>query len=263
MIEIFTDATKDLIEGAKLAPLWLRLGYEQTLARFQRSILGPFWLSANLLATAFALAFVFGGLLGAGYRANFPHIISGILAWSLIGGLAAEAGNLFLVNSGIMQSHRLPVSFSAYLHMQKGLVNFATQLIAYFAVLGILRLLSVPSWTIIPGLVVCVVNTFFLCLLIALPSTRFRDVGFMLGFVLQILFFMTPVFWVPSQMSASRRFIVDYNPLAHELELIRQPLLGKMPATMDWVWALGTMGVLIFATITALAMFRKRVIFWL
>ncbi len=263
MVNALSEAMRDLWDGAMLAPLWLRLGYEQTLARFHRSILGPFWLSANLLAIAFALSFVFSGLLGTSYRSTFPLIISGILAWSLIGTLLIDSANLFLVNSGVMQSHRLPISFSVFLHMQKGLVNFGAQILAYFLVLGLLRMLSVPSWTLMPGLAICLINTYFMSFILAIPSTRFRDVGFMLGFVMQIAFFVTPVFWSPSQMSPSRRFIVDFNPLAHELELIRQPLLGHAPDPSHWAWGLGTMLCLFSGSVFVLAAYRKRIIFWL
>ena len=38
-------ALKDVADGIRLAPLWWRLGLDQTASRFQRSVLGPFWMA--------------------------------------------------------------------------------------------------------------------------------------------------------------------------------------------------------------------------
>jgi ABC-type polysaccharide/polyol phosphate export permease len=257
-------ACRDLYEGARLAPLWWQLGIDQTISRFRRTILGPFWLSANLLAVSIALTFVFGGLLGSDYHKTFPIIMSGILCWSIIGQVLADASGVFLMASPLMQVQKLPLSFHIFVHLHKTAINFVAQLITFFILMGVLGLFQAPPhWTFIPALAVIFINCFFVSLLTALPSTRFRDIGFMIQFLVQILFFLTPVFWQPAQMSPARRFVVDYNPFAHELELIRQPLLGHAPSMVNWIWCLGFMAALAVVSVAALALYRKRVVFWL
>jgi ABC-type polysaccharide/polyol phosphate export permease len=257
-------ACRDLYDGAKLAPLWWQLGIDQTISRFRRTILGPFWLSANLVAISIALTLVFGGLLGTNIRETFPMIMAGILCWTIIGQIMADAAPIFLQSAALMQVQKLPLSFHIFVHVQKAAINFTAQLITFLIIMLALRLLKAPPhWTLIPALLLIFTNCFFLSLLTALPSTRFRDIGFMVQFVVQIVFFLTPVFWLPSQMSPTRRVLVDYNPLAHELELIRQPLLGHAPTAANWIWSFGLMGILVVVAIIALALYRKRVVFWL
>jgi ABC-2 type transport system permease protein/lipopolysaccharide transport system permease protein len=263
MLSPVSAVLKDFAKGVGLAPLWWRVGLDQTAARFQRSILGPFWMAANLLATAFALAFVFGGLLGNDIRSQFPHLMAGLLAWGLVGAGVADAANLFLHNANLMQTQRLPLSFYGFLHLHKALVNFLAQLISFWIVMLILGTLSVPHWSIIPSLLLVCVNVYFASLMLALPSTRFRDFGYMSGFVFQVLFFVTPIFWAASQMSPARRFIVTYNPFAHMVELLRAPLLGHAPDLLTWMWGGGTALVLGVSCIVTLMFVRKRVVFWL
>ena len=256
-------AFRDIIDGIRLAPLWSRLAWEQTVARFRRTILGPFWLTANLLATAFALSVVFGGLLGQNYRTNFALIISGILAWSIIGAVLLDAAGAFISSGGLMQTMRLPLTFHILLMMTRNFINFMAQLIALWIVLAVMRLGSLPTWHLLFGLPIVLIDGALLSLIVAIPSTRFRDINQTVGFAVQILFFLTPVFWVPAQMHGKRRIIFDLNPFAHLLELVRQPLLGKAPDLIHWEWGLGMMVVLSVVAVTLLALYRKRVVFWL
>jgi energy-coupling factor transporter ATP-binding protein EcfA2 len=114
-----TSAVRDVIDGFRLAPLWWRVGIDQTLSRFRRTLLGPFWMAGGLLATAAALSVVYGSLFGTDWRATFPHLIAGILVWFLIAGVIGEATSLFLSAAGTMQIQKLPLTFHVLLHMQR------------------------------------------------------------------------------------------------------------------------------------------------
>ncbi len=256
-------AFRDMIDGIRLAPLWSRLAWEQTVARFRRTILGPFWLTANLLAISFALSVVFGGLLGQNYRTNFALLISGILSWSIIGGVLGDAAGVFISAGPLMNTMKLPLSFHVLLMMMRNFINFLAQLIALWIVLAILRLGSVPTWHLLIGLPIVLIDMSLLSMIVAIPSTRFRDINQTVGFAVQILFFLTPVFWVPAQMHGRKRAIFDLNPFAHLLELVRQPLLGRAPALLHFEWGFGLMVLLTGVVITMLTLYRKRVVFWL
>lgn len=256
-------ALKDVGDGIRLTPLWWRLGLDQTAARFQRSILGPFWMACNLLVVAFALAFLVSALMGADIMKNYPQVVAGLLAWSLVGTTIAEAQAIFLYNAGLMQSQRLPLTFYVFLHAQKSATNFLFQMIAFWAMMLLLGRFSIPHWTLIPAVALIMLIVCFLGFIIAIPSTRFRDVAYMMSYVVQLAFYVTPVFWVSSNVSGKHRWVVDFNPLAHQVELLRAPLTGHAPAAVDWWWSLGAMGVFALIALVLLAMFRKRVVFWL
>lgn len=256
-------AVLDIVEGARMAPLWLAMGWDQTVSRFRRTILGPFWLAANFLVVAFSMSFVFGGLASGGAHALLPKLMSGLLAWSLIGAPMAESAGVFISAGPMMTSQRMPLSFHVYLMIWRGLINFLAQLLALWGIFLLMRFGSLPAWPILIGLPMILINTFFFSLILGMPSTRFRDVNQLTGFLFQILFFITPVFWDPSQMKAQYRFILDFNPFAHYVELIREPLLGHVPALIHFEWTLGSILVLGLGAVTVLALYRKRVIFWL
>ena len=263
MLSAFRGAFGDLAEGLRLAPLWMSLGWDQTLTRFRRTVLGPFWLSANLLAISFALAVVFGGLMGHDYRQTFPQIIAGILTWTVLGGAYGEASGLFVMSGGTMMTQRLPLSFHVLLMMYRVFVNFVAQLLTLWAVFLLMRIGGPPTWQVLLGLPLLFCTSSLICLIIAIPSTRYRDFGQFVANLVSLLFFLTPVFWTPTQMSRRQQFLVTYNPLAHLLEIVREPLIGRRVDMVHWEWSLATFAVTVVVAIAMLAAYRKRVVFWL
>ena len=83
----FASAVHDVVQGVELTPIWFQVGINQLIARYRRTILGPFWIAGSLIATALALWFVFGSLMGADYHSTFAYIIAGDygveFGWSL------------------------------------------------------------------------------------------------------------------------------------------------------------------------------------
>src|SRR5579875_3283249 len=189
-MEAVEDALRDIVDGVRLAPLWSRLAWEQTVARFRRTVLGPFWLTANLLAISFALSTVFGGLMNQNSRANFAMIISGVLSWNLIGVVMGESAGVFISAGPLMQTMKLPLSFHIFLMMTRNLINYAAQLIALWIVLAVLGLGKVPDGTLLIGIPIVLIDMSLLSLILAMPSTRFRDINQTVGFFVQILFFL-------------------------------------------------------------------------
>jgi ABC-type polysaccharide/polyol phosphate export permease len=263
MLHAFKAASEDLVDGVRLTPLWGALGWEQTLGRFRRTLIGPFWMATTLLTMGFALSFVFGGMMGTPWRENFPYVLSGVLAWNLVGSGIGEGANMFVTGAGMMQVQRLPLSFHSWLSSFRVFINFVAQLLTYWVVLLLLGLAKVPSWTIILSLPLAFLATVLAGLVVALPSTRFRDIGMATGFLIQLLFFMTPIFWRPGQSTGVRHMVVEYNPFTHLVAIIRMPLLGEMPRMTDWAWCLGWTGIMLVLAYVLIALFRKRVIFWL
>jgi len=117
---------------------------------------------------------------------------------------------------------------------------------------------------VVPGLVVVIVNLHALSITLGLLSARFRDVPNIVASSLQLLMFLTPVFWLPEKLDklpGRSRFIL-YNPLAQLLDILRLPLLGGYPAT-------GTVWFLLYFTSLNLAVaaylyaaWRRQVVYW-
>jgi ABC-type polysaccharide/polyol phosphate export permease len=93
--------------------------------------------------------------------------------------------------------------------------------------------------------------------------SRFRDVQQVIGSVLQISLFVTPIFFTADQLGPRFAAIMKLNPLFHYVEIVRAPLLGRAPAAISWAAVLlGTVVGWSFA-LWAYSRFRRRVPYWL
>jgi ABC-type polysaccharide/polyol phosphate export permease len=80
---------------------------------------------------------------------------------------------------------------------------------------------------------------------------------------MQVIFFITPVMYLPEQLAQRGGALLKWNPFATLLEVVRDPILGTVPSG----WALVSctiMGVVGLALVVPFAgRFAPRVIYWL
>jgi ABC-type polysaccharide/polyol phosphate export permease len=92
-------------------------------------------------------------------------------------------------------------------------------------------------------------------------STRFRDIPPVIQNVLQVVFFVTPVFWSIESLPSRPAFVL-LNPFNDLLELVRTPLLGGEVSLRTWVVC--AVMALVGGTATIL-LFRRtfaRIAYW-
>ena len=83
------------------------------------------------------------------------------------------------------------------------------------------------------------------------------------GSVMQIAFYVTPIVWKPEQIN--HRAIMHYmpfNPFYSLLEIVRGPLLGYPPTLRGWEFAIGFSVVLCALGWAAFVRARARLAFW-
>ncbi len=263
IVRRFGSAIDDLVAGIRLAPLWWRVGLEQTIARYRRTLLGPFWLASSTIATAFSLAVVFGSIFGSSLAESFPFIMSGVVAWSITGGMLAEGASVFTSGAGIMQVQKLPLTFHSFLQINRMMINFAHQIVAFWVVMLLLRMFPLPHWQLLLSIPLVAATAVMFSIPIGMLATRYRDINYLIGFIGQALFMLTPVFWRKAQVAPKARWIADYNPFAHLLEIVRQPLLGHPAPLNDWIASVAFFVAVAILAVVSLALFRRRVVFWL
>ena len=252
----------DMVSGLALWRLWIRLGWNDILQRYRRSLLGPFWLTASMATMIGALGFLYAELFGMPVRDLMPFLCISLLVWNLIASFLTEGGVLFTGSESYIKQIRLPYSVYVYRSAWSKVVIFAHNFIIYFAVLlyfqiwpGAVALLAIP------GFILVVINGALAHLCIGIVSARFRDIPQLIGSIVQIIFFVTPIFWKP-ELLKGRDYIIDFNPFFHLLEIVRAPLLGNLPSSKNYLAVL--IITLINAAITGVffARFRSRISYW-
>ena len=112
-----------------------------------------------------------------------------------------------------------------------------------------------------PGLILVVLNLTWMALIVAILCARFRDIAPIVGSILQIGFFVTPVMWNYKSQHVDP-WLVNANPFAALIELIRAPMMGE--DISQPLLILSLISLLVGSIMAGLLFIRTRrnLIFW-
>lgn len=225
----------DIVEGLRLWEMWLLQSWNEIRRRYRRTLLGPMWVTVSLVIFAVVLSFVWAGLFNQQVRQFLPFLLSGLLPWNLISSSIGEACTVFLGGEGLMKSRQFPYTTLVYSVLARNTIIFGHNLIGFVPIAIVSGVpLGWKTALLFPGLVLVIANCAWMAILVAVFCQRFRDFPPLVASLLQIAMFVTPVFWMASQLQGRRAMIVDVNLLHHMVELVRQPLLGQAPAPVSY-----------------------------
>ena len=177
--------------------------------------------------------------------------------------MVSEACNSFVGAANYLKQGYFPISLFVWRSMARNVIQFMHHIVLYIPVAlwaGIS--LSWSALLIIPAFFLLLVNAHALGLALGLVCTRFRDVSQIVTSVMQMLMFLTPVFWMPESLPERAQYIL-WNPLAQMLELLRRPLMGGVADMHNWIGIVGWTALSLIISATLFAKYRRRVVYWL
>jgi len=253
----------EFMEGARSWRLWSKFAWHDLLARYRRSWVGPLWLAVSAVVFITTLTLVYGTLFGKPLKEYLPFLAVGVACWSFIQTVTSEAVGTFVEAEQYIRQMRVNLFIFVFRVLWRNVLVFLHQ----FAVAGVVVVLTDrPSTTLLSlaaiGVFFMFVQGFWIIPVLGLLGTRFRDLQPITTNLLQVLFFVTPVLWAPSALGP-HQWIADINPVTSLIAIVRDPMLGTLPAVRDYafVMALTVVGIG-FATIFY-SRFYKRVVYWL
>ena len=236
---------------------WLHLANAELKYKFRRSRLGLLWTMINPLMLMLMITLIFGNLFGIPMLDFAPYVFSGLIVWDFILGSALAGCNSLLVSEAYIKQFRHPL---AIYPLKTTLVQVATFIIAVQAMF--LWLLVTDPTNLLLGVITLPITILCLFLLgwpIAILTSsvnlKYRDFAQVLGLIMQLLWYMSPVFFMPEMFRARQLVaLLEYNPVTHILNLVRAPLLdGSLPSAIDFGYVFGLI-ILLYA----LAIWRMR-----
>jgi ABC-type polysaccharide/polyol phosphate export permease len=239
------------------------MGLQDLRRRYRRSVLGPLWLTLSLAILVTALGFLYGRLMDLPLERYVPHVALGFIAWQFIQGAMSNGCNVFISNKRWIANVRMPLSLFVFRMAWEHLIMMGHNALVY---VGVAVLFSIHAGAagllIVPALILLIANAMWVGLLFGTLCARFRDIPQIVQSLMRVAFFVTPIIWMPDQLG-ERGYLALFNPFTYFVELIRAPLMGKVPSALTWELALAVtvsgwaIAGLVFAR------FRARVAYWL
>jgi len=258
------ESIADLLGGAARSWIWTRLAYQDIKLRYRGSVLGPFWVTLSNLVMTIAIGIIYSSLFHVETAVFVPFVMLGIILWQMVSGIINEGCQTFTGAQDVIQQVKLPFSIHAFRVVYRNLLILAHN--AVIVPLAMVFFKMDPSWRMIeaiPGIVLLCFNGLWLSLFLGMASARFRDIPPIVSSIVQVLMFMTPIFWPLSAVNPAMKQILAYNPFFAAVDIVRAPLLGTPPEPSSWPLMLCCTAVITLCGFGLFARFRPRIAYWI
>ncbi|PLK49132.1 ABC transporter permease [Uliginosibacterium sp. TH139] len=233
-----------------LAGFWLNRGlvrnliHREVVGRYKGSMLGIFWSLITpvfmLLVYTFVFSVVFKARWGSGdgdSKAEFALVLfAGLMVFNLFAECVTRAPNLILANVNYVKKVVFPLEILPWVAMGSALFHFSISFGVWLA--AYVLLVGVPHWEVLLcPLIIAPFVMFVMGLSWALASLGvfLRDVGQLIGVVVQVLMFLTPIFYPASALPERFQTVMFLNPLTPPIEMMRDVMYwGRLPNLQLW-----------------------------
>ena len=253
----------EVVAGFRAWPVWGVLGWDDIRQRYRRSVLGPFWITLSMGVFILLLSVIYSRLFHVDLETYMPYLSAGLILWGFISAATAESCQAFHEGNAIIKQIKLPYSVYILRVVWRNFIVFLHTIVIFIPVALVFKV--TPSWVtlyVLPGLFLVWVNQIWVAMVLAILSTRYRDLLPIVTTTIQIAMFATPIMWPVSTLNGDT-LIADINPIYHVIELVRAPMIGTAPAPLSWLVAGGMAIVGCTAATALLVRTARRIVFWL
>lgn len=215
--------------------LVLTLVARELKVRYRRSAIGFVWTMLQPLLMMLVLRTVFSTLFQAkSSEVPFNYavfVLAGLLFWNFFSQSIVSSMNSLRGNAQLLQKLPVPKMVFPLATILSGLVNLLFALVPLFLILLITGHPLRPSLLFLPvSILLVALFTLGAGLLLAPLAVFFSDVIELVGMLLMLLMYLTPVIYPKDIVPEQWRWIVRYNPVRSILEVFRDPIYqGEIP----------------------------------
>jgi lipopolysaccharide transport system permease protein len=227
-------ATLDLRELWRYRDLLYFLIWRDVLVRYKQAVFGVGWVILQPVLTMVVFTTVFNQIIGVkSPDAKLPYAVfsfAGLLPWQFFAGALARSGLSLVGNSNLLTKvyfPRLVIPLSAVLG---GLVDFGISFLVLIGLMAVYGIAPTAQIAFLPLFVLlAVASAFAVGLWLSALNVLYRDVAYVIPFLVQLGMFMSPVIYPISSIPAGSplRFVFALNPMTGVIGGFRWALLGQ------------------------------------
>jgi lipopolysaccharide transport system permease protein len=226
-----------------------RFGVRDIVLRYRQTAIGVAWVILQPLASAGIFAIVFGSVakLPSGGVPYFLFSFAGMLAWNAFNSIVGRSSGSLVANQALVSKVFFPRILVPLSSVISVLIDFA---VAFVMLIVLLFLYGVnPGWPIVLTPVWLLITILFACgigVAASAITVKYRDVTYLLPWVLQILLYATPIAYSLKAVPQRLLWLFEINPLTWLMETVRWSTLGQ-PIPPAWqLVALPVSAVIVF-----------------
>lgn len=209
--------------------LWI-LAKRDIQVRYKQTVLGILWAVIQPFAqmVIFTLLFANNGFSTDGIKPPLFYF-SGSICWLLFATSLSNSGNSLVTNQNLITKVYFPRLVMPIAACVTGFVDFAISLILLAVLMAWYHVVPTQTIFFLPLFVaLALLASLSVGLWLSALNVQYRDVRYVLTFIVQFWFFATPVIYPASMLKKHwERVIVSLNPMSGVVEGFRWSLFGR------------------------------------
>ena len=212
--------------------LVLLLVVRELKVRYKRSVFGLLWTMLNPLLLMIVYTVVFSTIMPVAQKNFSVFLLSALLPWLFFQTALIQGLNSVVANQDLIRKVRVPQAVFPLSVVGSNLVNFTLSMVPLFLLMLFLRQPFSRALLFLPvGMLLLTLFTSGVTLVLATFTVFFRDVKHLAEVVLQMLMYLSPIFYDLTLLGANKSWwfrvfktFLALNPLSYLIALIREPV---------------------------------------
>lgn len=208
----------------------MALAMRDVKARYQLTILGLYWAVINPLITALIMGFVFEQIFRASGMEGVPYVIflfTGLTFWNLFANSINSAVNCLTGQAIMLSKQYFPREIMIIAVVLARLVDMVFSMIAVGIILAIYNIkIGSDLWLLAVLVIIQLIFTLGVSFLVSSLNVIFRDVSQIVGLLLMLWMYLSPVFYSNTQVPDQLKSYLQYNAIGQIVDSERNVLLS-------------------------------------
>lgn len=210
--------------------LFFVLAWRDFAVRYKQTVIGVLWAIIRPVLTVAVFTIIFGKLAGLPSAGSAPYplmVFAGMLPWTFFSTGLADASNSLINQANLISKVYFPRIVVPTATIAVSLVDFLVSLCVLVVLMAWYRFM--PGWQIVflPAfLLLAFLASIGPSLWIAAVNVKYRDLRYVIPFLVQFGLYISPVGFSSSIVPAEWRLLYSLNPMVGVIDGFRWCLLG-------------------------------------
>jgi lipopolysaccharide transport system permease protein len=234
------------------------------VSRYKQTILGPIWFVIQPLITTIVFTLIFNKVVNISTD-NLPPFLfylCGLMIWSYFASSLERISNFLVSNAPLFEKVYFPRLIVPLSNLIFNLFTFIVHMMTFLGFYIYFKYFTQAGIAIKPNIFIIAVPLLILQtaaialgvgLWVAVLTAKYRDISFLMSFIIQIWMFASPIIYPLSTIPIRYRFILAINPMTPILDLFRYAFFSTKAVSFTYL--------IISLVVTIIILFSGIVIF--
>ena len=224
--------------------------------KYKKSFLGVLWSFVNPLLQIMVYAFVFQVILKSNIENYAVYLCCGLIPWQYFSSVILRGAATIIDNGNIIKKVYFPREILPISLVSSEGINFliSTIIILGFVIFGGIGLSINVLWYFLIVAIQYIVSI-GIAFLVSSLTVYFRDLMHILGIVMQLMFYATPIVYAVDAVPENFQWLVKLNPMTYLINGYRDIFYNKSMPDFHGLLIAFIMGIILIAV--GYLVFRK------